>query len=79
MKNPTLSPFEAWQRLVANKHENFEHEDFTYISTGPQMSPPEFWYPVAHETTSESEGAFYANNADDEELTAEHSWSYFKA
>jgi hypothetical protein len=66
MREPTLSPAEALQRLVDNNHQDFEHDGFKYISDGPMMSPPSEWTPFASE--DEDKGSWY---------THEDRWIYY--
>lgn len=74
--NPTLTPLAALNLVKANNHQPVIHTDgFTYITTGPMMSPPEAWFPVAY-LTEEKEIAseFYPVGDEDEDITETTEW-----
>lgn len=73
---PSLTPLAALNMIKANNHEPVTHTDgFTYITTGPMMSPPEAWFPVAYLTgQEEAVSEFYPDGNEDEDITETTEW-----
>lgn len=47
MNKPKLTPIEVMKRLENDKGGSFIEDGFKFLLDGPQMSPPEFWSPIA--------------------------------